>query len=896
MEALMCKSSDTCIGMDNVLPNEKEKQDFKHHGYYLGITRQEPSLVLDVLQSSLVGLEESEAERRLKIYGRNEFPESRFGVLLQIYHALVNPFNFLLLVLAFITYFTGSGGSDDINALLMCLMIFLSFIVTFVQEYRSSSATQRLKKMITTKATVLRRHGICSKEMEIPLRNIVPGDIIILSAGDMIPADIRILESKDLYVSQSALTGESMPIEKFSSYQEFGGGLFDQPTLCFMGTNVVSGSATAVVMKTGQNVYLGTVAKSIVGRPSMTNFDRDVRRYVFFMFFVIVIMAPLVFIINYITKRDLKDSLLFAVSIAVGLTPEMLPMIVAVNLAKGGNVMADKKVVIKRLNVVQNLGSVDVLCTDKTGTLTEDKISVMKYLGPDGLLDQISLKLAYLNSRFQTGLKNLLDTAVIDCAHISGLQDYDKYYVKLDEIPFDFIRKRMSVVLKNISTSQKILICKGAVEDVLALCTATIIAGKQISLESSRLDQILNMCKEMNQQGLRVIAVATKEFPLECTQYEFFQDSERDMVFRGFVAFLDPPKSTAMEAIWLLQQSGISMKVLTGDNDAVAKTVCSQVGIVLNRVVLGSELDSMCELELSEVVEEAQLFAKLTPMHKLRIVKALQSNGHVVGFLGDGINDAPALKEADAGISVDNAVDIAKEAADIILMEKNLLVLYDGVIEGRKVFANILKYIKMGISSNFGNVFSVVGASALLPFLPMNPIQLLAQNLLYDISQIAIPWDNVDPEFLAAPHKWNIIKDIGRFMICIGPISSLFDYCIFALMWWYFGCQDPNNNFQVSLFHTGWFIEGLLTQTLIVHIIRTHKVPLVSSRPSLSLALTTLVVVAVGIAIPFTKLGSILGLVPMPASYFGFLFLFIISYIFLTQTCKSFYVKKFGIY
>ena len=926
------ESKEMCVSKENmnspsreetvVVAMELEKSkasesEFKHHDYYLDVVEQHPSDVLEKLGTSFDGLEDEEVQRRLKLNGRNELPGERFLLLKQLYHALFNPFNLLLLCLALITFLTGDGGSDSINALIMLCMIIVSFSVTFVQEHRSSNATEKLKKMITKKAVVWRKSYQGSSSLrDVPISELVVGDIIKLSAGDIIPADVVLFESTDLQVSQSALTGESMPVEKYvaharaiqrtltSSSCSSGGSadIFDSASLCFMGTNVVSGSAAAVVLKTGSDVYLSSLAKSIAGNPVMTSFDRDVRKYVYFMGLVILIMAPLVFVINYATKGEVSESLLFAVSVAVGLVPEMLPMIVAVNLAKGASVMAKKKVVIKRLNVVQNLGAMDVLCTDKTGTLTDDNIALQHYCGPDGEVSSICLEFAYLNSSLQTGLRNILDKAVSSfCEDLwddKHKESVARQYTKIDELPFDFVRKRMSVVLaentkfSTIEKSPVTLVCKGAVEDVMRLCTHTIDSmGNCIPVCDNEKNELLKVCNGMNRKGLRVIAVATKSYDCRQVKYE-----ERDMTFQGYLAFLDPPKESAKEAISLIRDAGVQVKVLTGDNDAVSSTVCSKVGIETGNILLGSTIEQMSDDDLAEAVENVQLFAKLTPMQKLRIVKQLQGNGHIVGFLGDGINDAPALNQADAGISVDNAVDISKEAADIILLEKNLMVLFDGIVEGRKVFANILKYIKMGISSNFGNVFSVLGSSALLPFLPMAPIQLLTQNLLYDISQIAIPWDNVDAEFLALPHRWDIVRDIGRFMVCIGPLSSIFDYATFGVMWYYFNATDPNNDHEVSLFQTGWFCEGLLTQTIIVHIIRTHKVPVFQSRPSLSLFLLTVVIMAIGLAIPYTPLGDVLAMTSLPGTYYGFLVLFIVSYVVLTQCVKHMYVRRWGIY
>jgi Mg2+-importing ATPase len=705
----------------------------------------------------------------------------------------------------------------------------------------------------------------------------------------MVPADLRLFASKDLFISQSALTGESLPIEKFHLPEIVTPTTepFDLRNMCFMGTTVVSGTALGIVLKTGKETFIGSLAHRLSGQRIQTSFDKGISRFTWLMLRFMMVMVPTVFLVNGIMKGQWYEAFMFSVAVAVGLTPEMLPMIVTVNLAKGAIAMSRKKVIVKRLNSIQNFGAIDVLCTDKTGTLTQDHVVLEKYSDPVGNHVNRVLRYAYLNSYYQTGLKNLLDVAILKHHEVHGELDVQFNYKKIDEIPFDFSRKRMSVIVEKRDGTH-VLICKGALEELFSLCSNAEINGASTPIEDVSRDRCQAYAQSLNDDGLRVIAVAYKEVPHGSGLYSVKDESELTLL--GFIAFLDPPKETAAQAISLLAQKGVSVKVLTGDNDRVTRKICSQVGLPFDRIVLGAEIEAMNDETLDATVEGVSVFAKLTPYQKERIIRSLHRKGHVVGFMGDGINDAPALKAADIGISVDNAVDIAKESADIILLEKSLLILEQGILEGRKVFGNIVKYIKMGASSNFGNVFSVLGASAILPFLPMQPVQLLTQNLLYDLSQTAIPFDNVDEEYLETPRKWEI-GDIGRFMVFIGPVSSVFDYCTFAVMWFVF---KANTESQASLFQSGWFVEGLLSQTLVVHMIRTRKIPFIQSRASLPMIALTCTIMAIGIAFPFTFVGAKIGLCPLPGAYFPWLVAMLVSYCLLTQLVKQWFVKRFG--
>jgi P-type Mg2+ transporter len=848
---------------------------------------------LAALDASRTGLFDEEVERRRERFGRNEVAHEKPPPwYTQLRHAFANPFNLLLTTLAVVSGFTG----DTDAVVVIGLMVLLSTGLRFAQEFRSNKAAEALRAMVRT-STAVERDGDefppgstpAMRRREIPMAELVPGDIVYLSAGDMVPADVRVIAAKDLFVSQAALTGEALPVEKVDRATPPAApvGLTELPTMCFMGTSVVSGAATAAVVATGDRTSFGALARRLVGQRVTTAFDVGVNQVSWLFIRFILVMVPIVFVLNGVTKHDWLEAFLFGVAIAVGLTPEMLPMIVTTNLAKGAVTMARHKTIVKRLNAIQNFGAMDVLCTDKTGTLTQDKIVLERHVNVVGEEDDDVLALAYLNSFYQTGLKNLLDVAVLEHGELKKELAIDRAYGKIDEIPFDFTRRRMSVVVEHEHRHHQ-LICKGAVEETLAACTAVHDEGRITPFTPEAAHTARDLCRELNEDGFRVVAVAFRDFPPTHGAYSVADESE--LVLAGFIGFLDPPKESAGPALKALAQHGVAVKILTGDNDLVARKICHDVGLPVDHIVLGSELAGLDDPAVGEIAHGGVVFAKLTPDDKIRIVRALRARGHTVGFLGDGINDAGALREADVGVSVDSAVDIAKESADIILLEKSLMVLEEGVLEGRKTFGNTIKYIKMTASSNFGNVFSVLIASAFLPFLPMLPIQLLTINLLYDFSQASIPWDEMDPEYLTVPRKWRA-DDIGRFMIFLGPTSSVFDIATFALMWYVFGANTPARQ---ALFQSGWFIESLLTQTLIVHMIRTAKLPFVQSRASWPVLALTGVIIACGLILPFSILGAKVGLVPLPAGYFLWLAAILGCYVVLTQVVKAWYMKRFA--
>ena len=871
----------------------------------LEISRMGAEEALSQFDSGIQGLLDSEAESRLEEYGPNTVvTETRKGFLYQLFKRLANPLNLLLMILSGMAVFIG-----DLNAAIIIFsMVVVSVTLSWFQESRSNNAAEKLHEMVETTIEVLRREDMEPADEDpsgeddpeqdsrpqtravrklVPLDELVPGDLVQMSAGDMIPADVRLLSAKDLFVNQSALTGESMPVEKVAA------GVDDTTTnpleignLCFMGTNVVSGTAIALVAMTGKQTYFGSLARTVSEERELSSFDRGIHRFTWLMIRFMLVMAPLVFLINGFTKGDWLEAFLFAVSVAVGLTPEMLPVIVTTNLAKGALAMSRKKVIVKRLNSIQNFGAMDVLCTDKTGTLTQDKVFLEKHVDINGNDNDQVLELAYLNSYYQSGLRNLLDVAVLEKAEVHASLNPDEDYRKVDEIPFDFQRRRMSVVVEE-EHERHLLICKGAVEEIFSICSQSEIDDERQPLTMEDYDRLREVTKALNDDGFRVIAVAYKE--IEDPRRFYARADESDLILVGYIAFLDPPKESTAQAIAMLRQHGVQVKVLTGDNDAVTRKICSQVGMEVDRIVLGSELERMSEASLALAVAEVDVFAKLSPEQKARVIGALRERGHVVGFLGDGINDGPALKASDVGISVDTAVDIAKESADIILLEKSLMVLEEGVIEGRKVFGNIIKYVKMGASSNFGNMFSVLGASIFLPFVPMAPIQILVNNLLYDFSQTAIPTDNVDQEYIQSPRQWDI-RNIGRFMLTVGPLSSVFDYVTFAVLILFFnGWHEP------ATFQTGWFLESLLSQTLIVHVIRTGKIPFVQSWPSWPLLATTCIICLIGLWLPFSGLAHGFELTRLPLTYLAVLPLIIAGYITLTQWAKSRLIKRFGL-
>lgn len=844
--------------------------------------------LLNTLGSHTDGLSEFEADALREQFGLNEVEhEQPLPWWTHLWHCYKNPFNLLLTLLAVISWLT----EDMKAAIVIFSMVVLSTLLRFWQETKSNQAADALKAMVSNTATVMRRdlEEHHAQRIELPIKQLVPGDLIVLSAGDMIPADCRVLSAKDLFVSQAAMTGESMPVEKFPRQQDRDTlNPLDLDNILFMGTNVVSGTAMAVILTTGNSTYFGALAQRVGATDrAPTSFQTGVNKVSWLLIRFMFVMAPLVLFINGFTKGDWTEALLFALSIAVGLTPEMLPMIVTSTLAKGAVFLSRKKVIVKRLDAIQNFGAMDVLCTDKTGTLTQDKIFLARNVDVWGNDSDDVLEMAYLNSYYQTGLKNLLDVAVLEHVEIHRELKVGTAFRKVDEIPFDFTRRRMSVVVAE-RDQPHLLICKGAVEEVLAVCSRVRHGEVDEALSEELLARIRQVTATFNAEGLRVVAVAAR--PMIEGRDTYSLADEQALTLIGYVAFLDPPKESTAPALKALAAHGVAVKVLTGDNELVTAKICREVGLEQQGLLMGNDIERMSDTELAKAVETTNVFAKLTPSHKERIVRLLKGNGHVVGFMGDGINDAPALRTADIGISVDSAVDIAKEAADIILLEKSLMVLEEGVLEGRRTFANMLKYIKMTASSNFGNVFSVLVASAFIPFLPMLPMHLLVQNLLYDISQIAIPFDNVDDEMLKQPQRWQP-ADVGRFMLFFGPISSIFDITTFALMWYVFDANTPDHQ---TLFQSGWFVVGLLTQTLIVHMIRTPKIPFLQSRAAMPLLVMTGLIMAVGIFLPMGPLAHYFKLQALPSLYFVFLPVILLAYMALTQAVKGFYIRRFG--
>jgi Mg2+-importing ATPase len=842
---------------------------------------------LGALHSDSRGLTSESAERRLHKFGANELAHTKeLSFLADIFERCKSPLVIQLLLIAAISAFIGELKSTVIVGMMVLLSVGLSYVL----DRRSSSAVEALGKRVQSRTMVLRD----GKEQEINLSDIVPGDIVLLNAGSIIPADLRLLAAKDFFVSQSALTGESMAVEKTVDVRQTRGqSAWELSNACFLGSSVTSGTARGVVINTGTRTLFGSIAERLAERREETSFDKGVRSFTWLMIRFMVVMVCAVFFIVGMTKGDWVEALLFGLSIAVGLTPEMLPMIVTVNLAKGALTMARKKVVVKRLPSIQNFGAIDILCTDKTGTLTQDRVALKQHVDITGNPSEDVLNYTYLNSYYQTGLRNLIDRAVLEHADL----DVERDCRLMDELPFDFERRRMSVVVDY--EGDHVLICKGAVEEIYSRCSRYQIGDEVYPLIDMIRENLFEEVERLNKQGYRVLGIAYREFPRERTTYTVADESE--LILLGYTAFFDPPKDSAAEAVELLRKAGVRIKVLTGDNGLVTGKVCRDVGIEPGRIVSGADISAMTADEFSRVVQEADVFVKIAPVQKEQIVQELRKQGHVVGFMGDGINDAPALKAADVGISVDSAVDVAKEAADIVLLEKSLLVLEEGIIEGRKVFANIIKYIRMGASSNFGNMFSVVGASYLLPFLPMQPIQILTNNLLYDVSQTGIPTDKVDEEQTAKPLKWNI-DSIKRFMVFIGPVSSVFDYATFALMWFFFKCSafvdaaagPVQKDALARLFQTGWFVESLLTQTLIVHIIRTRRVPFFGSRASLHMTLTTLVVMAIGAWLPYSPFAGTLGMAPLPPVYWAWIVFFLVLYAVMTHGVKTWFFKRYG--
>lgn len=880
---------------------------------------------LGYLNTTLCGLEPGKVEENRSEYGSNKVTREKKKTLPQrLAGAFINPFTAILFCLALVSSFTDMifphfslfgcvpKDFDCLTVVIILTMVFLSGTLRFVQESRSGNAAEKLLAMITTTCTVTRK----GQEMaEIPLDEVVVGDIVHLSAGDMLPADVRILDAKDLFVSQASLTGESEPIEKIPMVNETRDAITDYTNIAFMGSNVLSGSASAVVVTVGDHTLFGSMASEVAHEAVETSFSKGVNAVSWVLIRFMLVMIPLVFVANGITKGDWLSAFLFGISIAVGLTPEMLPMIVTTCLAKGAVSMSKKQTIVKNLNSIQNFGAIDILCTDKTGTLTQDKVVLEYHLNVNGEDDLRVLRHAYLNSYFQTGYKNLMDVAIIqkteeEEADDPQLVDLSEHYVKVDEIPFDFARRRLTTVVQNRDGKTQ-MVTKGAVEEMLSICSFAECDGKVRPMTKELKSRILATVDDLNEKGFRVLAIAQKSNPSPAGA--FGVTDECDMVLMGYLAFLDPPKESTADAIKALKAHGVTTKILTGDNDKVTRTICKQVGLKVRNMLLGSDLENMSDQELAKAAETTDVFAKLTPDQKARVVSVFRENGHTVGFMGDGINDASAMKSADIGISVDTAVDVAKESADIVLLEKDLMVLEEGIIEGRKTYANMIKYIKMTASSNFGNMFSVLAASALFPFLPMESLQLIFLNLIYDLSCTAIPWDNVDEEFISVPRKWDA-SSVGSFMMWIGPTSSVFDWMTYIFMYFVF-CplfvskgvlyNDLASHFAgadlvrmqtayVAMFQTGWFIESMWSQTLVIHMIRTPKLPFIQSHASAPLTLMTFTGIGVLTIIPFTTFGRMLGFVALPTAYFAYLIPCILLYMVLATSLKKAYVRHYG--
>lgn len=880
---------------------------------------------LGYLNTTLCGLEPGKVEENRSEYGSNKVTREKKKTLPQrLAGAFINPFTAILFCLALVSSFTDMifphfslfgcvpKDFDCLTVVIILTMVFLSGTLRFVQESRSGNAAEKLLAMITTTCTVTRK----GQEMaEIPLDEVVVGDIVHLSAGDMLPVDVRILDAKDLFVSQASLTGESEPIEKIPMVNETRDAITDYTNIAFMGSNVLSGSASAVVVTVGDHTLFGSMASEVAHEAVETSFSKGVNAVSWVLIRFMLVMIPLVFVANGITKGDWLSAFLFGISIAVGLTPEMLPMIVTTCLAKGAVSMSKKQTIVKNLNSIQNFGAIDILCTDKTGTLTQDKVVLEYHLNVNGEDDLRVLRHAYLNSYFQTGYKNLMDVAIIqkteeEEADDPQLVDLSEHYVKVDEIPFDFARRRLTTVVQNRDGKTQ-MVTKGAVEEMLSICSFAECDGKVRPMTKELKSRILATVDDLNEKGFRVLAIAQKSNPSPAGA--FGVTDECDMVLMGYLAFLDPPKESTADAIKALKAHGVTTKILTGDNDKVTRTICKQVGLKVRNMLLGSDLENMSDQELAKAAETTDVFAKLTPGQKARVVSVFRENGHTVGFMGDGINDASAMKSADIGISVDTAVDVAKESADIVLLEKDLMVLEEGIIEGRKTYANMIKYIKMTASSNFGNMFSVLAASALLPFLPMESLQLIFLNLIYDLSCTAIPWDNVDEEFISVPRKWDA-SSVGSFMMWIGPTSSVFDWMTYIFMYFVF-CplfvskgvlyNDLASHFAaadlvrmqtayVAMFQTGWFIESMWSQTLVIHMIRTPKLPFIQSHASAPLTLMTFTGIGVLTIIPFTTFGRMLGFVALPTAYFAYLIPCILLYMVLATSLKKAYVRHYG--
>ena len=865
--------------------------------------------VLDALETSITGVQEDQVEMLRETYGENKLTKAtEVPLWKKIYESIINPFTVILLVIAVISLMTNvilakPGEEDPTTSIIIVVLVLISGGIRFVQELKSDKAASNLSSLIVNTATVI-RDGV---QQEIPIEELVVGDVIKLSAGDMLPADALLLETRDFFIQQSSLTGESESVEKKTmwtpSEEETQKPVLESERFVFMGSNVVSGSALAVILVTRNDTMIGRIEKTLNNFDEPTSFEKEMNTISWLLIRLMLVLVPVVFVINGLTDSDWLEAGVFALSVAVGLTPEMLPMIITASLAKGAVIMAKEKVVIKKLNAIQDLGAIDILCTDKTGTLTQDEIILEYPLDIHANLDLGVLKIGYLNSYFQTGLKNLLDRAIItrtekESIEHEDLRELSTRYKKIDELPFDFERRRMSVIVKEESHEGALLVTKGALEEMLSI-SAHVQDGKEIHPITEEIRQnILEAVSQLNEQGLRVLGVSQKFYPN--ASHRFAVKDESNMILMGYLAFLDPPKPSAAPAIQALKEHGVMTKILTGDNEKVTQTVCERVGLPVDHILLGTDIDEMDDATLAIEAEKTTIFAKLSPEQKARIIRLLKVNGHKVGYMGDGINDAPSLKVADVGISVDTAVDIAKEVADVILLDKDLLVLEKGLIEGRKVYANMTKYIKMTVSSNFGNIFSLLFASVFLPFLPMAPVHLIVLNLIYDLSCVALPFDHVDEDFLKEPRAWTA-KSITKFMSWLGPTSSIFDIITFAVM--FFGiapmitgssyAESTNPAYFLMVFQTGWFIQSMWSQTMVIYMLRSPKLPFIQSKPAFSLLVTSLFALFIVTVLPYTPLAASLKLATLNGMYFLALMLIIISYMLLVTIVKKVYIKKY---
>ncbi|MGM0148410.1 magnesium-translocating P-type ATPase [Enterococcus sp. AZ162] len=878
---------------------EKKKETKK---VYAGFASKNKQQLFDLFQTTQKGLSSEQVENLRETYGNNSISYGKkTPFIVEVIKAFITPFTLVLIALGIISFITeyllaAPADKDLFGVIIIFAMVLVSGTMTLIQSVRSNQAAEKLKSLVKVTAAV-KRDG---EYKEIPMEEIVCGDQVRLSAGDMIPADMRLLSAKDLFISQAALTGESYPVEKHATVCS---GRTQSETsyenIAFMGSNVISGSAEGIIISVGNDTMFGHVAQNLSQKPIKTSFELGIQKTSMLLIKFMALMAPTVIVINGFTKGDWLEAFLFGLSVAVGLTPEMLPMIVTTNLVKGASAMAKKGTVIKNLNAIQNFGAIDVLCTDKTGTLTQDKIILEYHMDCEGKENDRVLRHAYLNSYYQTGLKNLLDVAIIDEA-VETLDTEKIRYQKVDEIPFDFERRRMSVVVADPAGKTQ-MITKGAIEEMLSISSYIDLGGEVKPLTAEQRETVLAKVKDLNEDGLRVIGVAQKTNP--SVVGEFSVKDESEMVLIGYLAFLDPPKETTKQALKALKDHGVAVKVLTGDNELVTRSVCRQVGLQINELITGEKIAEMSDKELGKVAEAHDVFVKLNPQQKARLTTALRNNGHTVGFLGDGINDAPAMKVADIGISVDTAVDIAKESADVILLEKDLMILEKGLLSGRETFGNIMKYIKATASSNFGNMFSVLVASTFLPFLPMLPLQILFLNLIYDVSCISLPWDRMDKEYLHEPKKWEA-SSIGKFMVYFGPTSSVFDITTYLLMYFvicpavvggsYHTLTGSQQVLFIALFHAGWFVESLWTQTLVLHALRTPKVPFLQSNATFIMFSITTLGILVGSVLPFTNFGEGLGLLPLPANYWIWLIVTVIAYLGLVTFMKKIYINKFG--